>query len=104
MAPRLLVPYVLSALSLLSVGIKAIYVSRPDLAPTSWRVTYLADGAELADGYTFLAPIVLPPTGLMIFDNNGEPVYINNNPTPNTQGNANFRRQVYNGKDYLSLF
>jgi hypothetical protein len=89
-----------SVVSLLYAGTQA-YVSRPDLKATPLTVTYLADGAELAEGYTFLAPIIAGPPGLMIYDNDEEPVYINDNPTANTQGSANFRRQVYEGKEYL---
>ncbi|KAJ7581269.1 hypothetical protein C8J56DRAFT_895728 [Mycena floridula] len=50
----------------------ASYVSRPDIVPAAWNISYLASDAVLADGYVFFAPRNVEPAGLMMFEDSGE--------------------------------
>lgn len=45
------------------------YVSRPDITPTEWNVSFFAEGAQdkLAPGFVFLAPRTLVPANLAIY-------------------------------------
>lgn len=74
LTPRLLA--LLPALAAVG-GASAGYISRPDLPPLAYNVTYTAPGAEVAPGYVFLAPRGTGPLGLYIIDSaTREPVYI----------------------------
>ncbi|KAJ7122701.1 ASST-domain-containing protein [Mycena crocata] len=80
----------------------ATFVSRPDIVPTPWNITYVADGAELADGYIFVAPRGTQPTGLMIFTGTGDLIYLNNE---TAVANAmNFRPQTFENDQYLTFW
>ena len=88
-----------------SVAVNAIsysYISRPDLHAAPWNVTFLAENADLVDAYVFIAPNAVQLTGLMIYENNGEPVFIANSTLLQTA--ANFRVQPFEGQDYLTFW
>lgn len=91
------------ALGLLLAGSAlADYVSRPDLKPANWNVTYLSPIYKPASGYVFLAPRIAKWSGLMIYDQDGEPVYVNNSDT--VMAAFNFRPQQWKGDTVLTFW
>ncbi|KAJ6601119.1 ASST-domain-containing protein [Mycena vulgaris] len=80
----------------------ASFVSRPDLDPTAWNISYVAPDAELADGYVFLAPRKVDPSGLIIFTGDGDLVYLNNDTW--LKGAFDFRPQTFNNDQYLTFW
>ncbi|KAF5350318.1 hypothetical protein D9758_012804 [Tetrapyrgos nigripes] len=65
------------------------FISRPDLVPTPWNITFTntSSSTSSGEGFIFMAPRVAAPTGLMIFDNDGNLVYLNNSDVfQNTDG------------------
>jgi len=76
------------------------FQSLPDLHPPTVRVR-VAAGAESAPGYIFAAPFLGPGEwGPMIFDSAGNLVWFH--PLPHGQNAADFRTQVYEGKNDLT--
>ena len=95
---KLLALFVTAANAVISYN----YISRPDLHAAPWNVTFLAENADLADAYVFIAPNSAQLTGLMIYENNGEPVFIANSTL--LQGATNFRVQPFEGQNYLTFW
>ncbi|KAF5370357.1 hypothetical protein D9758_006932 [Tetrapyrgos nigripes] len=58
------------------------FQSRPDLVPTPWNITFTntSSSSTSGEGFIFMAPLgpAPAPTGLMIFDNDGNLVYLKN--------------------------
>jgi hypothetical protein len=82
------------------------YVSRPDLHPPVMSITARRDGRAAGDLFvsTILAPGHRPPIhgqiGPMIFDDQGEPVWVS--PSPARREAFTFRVQTYRGSPVLT--
>jgi hypothetical protein len=76
------------------------YVSRPDIIPAEWNVTYTAPNANLSDGYFFLAQRVETPVSISIYTSTGDLVYwyTSEQITNASNGAFNFRPQMLNGE------
>jgi len=82
----------------------AQFKTRPDLVPAPWNVTFTntSAGSLTSEGFIFMAPRVQEPTGLMIFDNDGQLVWLNNDTS--VQGAFDFRPQTWNSQQYLTYW
>ncbi|THU78510.1 hypothetical protein K435DRAFT_786229 [Dendrothele bispora CBS 962.96] len=80
------------------------FKTRSDLVPAPWNVTFtnMSAGSLSDSSFIFMAPRVQSPTGLMIFDNNGELVWLNNDSS--VQGAFDFRPQNWKGQTYLTYW
>lgn len=80
----------------------AKYVSRPDLIPANWNVTYKHPHVKPAEGYVFLSPVGSDPLGTQIFTHDGELVYLNNSGV--ALGSNNFYTQEFHGNPVLTFW
>lgn len=102
--------YLLGVLALLQFA-ETAYVSRPDITPTEWNVSFSADGAQdkLAHGYVFLAPRTLVPANLAIYSGiDGQLVWYS---TPNAvtegaggAGAYDLHPQTYHGEPVMTYW
>lgn len=99
----------IAAIALCSLT-RGTFISRPDIAPVQWNVTYAAADASsrLSEGLIFLAPRVVDPCHLAIYNesNGGDIVYYATPPrvVQDNQGAFNFRPQTYLGQPVLTYW
>lgn len=85
------------------------FVSRPDLMPPQLQFTHGdADPSEQADGHLLITPVYgseTPSTGAMIFDADGEPIWVKpSDPDDPTDNLFDLRVQHYQGDPVLTVY
>lgn len=100
---RFLSLHTLTTLTLAPVlAAQAVYVTRPDLNPVTFNVSYSTPGSQLDDGYVFLSPraSAKQQAALQILEPSGELIWME----PAYGGAFDFRPQVYENTSYLAFF
>lgn len=83
-------------------GAARAFVSRPDIVPAPWNVTYRSPHVSPAPGYVFLSPVGTNPLGIQIFTNDGTLIYANNSGP--ALGANNFQPQTLNAEHVLNFW
>lgn len=96
---------VIGSCGLLSLSVNA-FVSRPDIIPAQWNISYTAPGANISDGYVFLAQRGVTPISISIYTPTGDPVYFFSDETIANASNGafNFRPQILNGEPVITFW
>lgn len=96
----------LSLLTALVGGACSAFVSRPDITPATWNISYTAPGAEISAGSVFIAQRVVEPLSIAIYTQDGELVYFDQpaNVVNASNGAFNWRPQTLNGQDVLTYW
>lgn len=91
-------PFVAVIAALSATITSSQYISRPDIIPAEWNVSYTAPGANISDGYIFLAQRVESPVSITIYTSTGDLVYwyTSDQISNASNGAFNFRPQILN--------